>query len=640
MRRWFDRLPIHRKLVTVAVAVTAVALMLAMAGLAAVDVWRFRSAATNEHTSLAEVIAENSTAAVEFNDNRAAEASLATVSSQPSIRRACLYLPDGGLFAGHSRTLALACPASVPEIDDWEIVEGRADVRRAEQRLGMVYVEGDLTELRTRVMVATVTGLVMLLVAGGVALAMAYRLHRAVSRPIASLAAAARTIGADAQAPVLPALEAGEGEVGDLVRAFTEMLRRVREANARLVSSNERLRRQEADREQLLAREREASRLKDEFLAAVSHELRTPLTAILGWAQILTTTAATEEVTARAVASIARNARAQTRVIEDLVDVSRIVSGKLHLQLEPMDLKGAIDAAVEVIRPAAFAKGLQLLVRLPPEVCLVHGDHDRLQQVIWNLLSNAVKFTPARETVTVTLSEHDGSYWLEVADTGVGIAPDFLPHVFDRFRQADGSITREHRGLGLGLAIVKELTELHGGTVIASSPGPHQGARFTVQVPQVPQLVPTPSEIAPLPARTVTGELAGIRVLAVDDNADARDVLAASLAPTGATVRLAATGADALREWDREPADLLICDLAMPEMDGFAVLRAIRERGRPDGRPTPAIAVSAHVSEDYQARTRAAGFDSHLAKPYDVGELVELARSAVARVGRRPWREF
>ncbi len=634
MRGWFDRLPIHRKLVTVALAVTAVALMLAMAGLIAVDVWRFRTAAANEHTSLAEVIAENSTAAVEFIDNRAAEASLATVSSRPSIRRACLYLPDGQLFAAHARSPALACPAAVPDIHDWEIIEGRAEIRREGKTLGLVYVEGDLTELRTRVVVATLTGLVMLLIAGGVAFAMAYRLHRSVSRPIASLAATARTIGVDAQA-ALPTMEAGEDEVGDLVRAFTEMLRRVREANARLVSSNELLRRQEADREQLLAREREASRLKDEFLAAVSHELRTPLTAILGWAQILTTTIATEEVTARAVASIARNARAQTRVIEDLVDVSRIVSGKLHLQLEPMDLRSAVEAAVEVIRPAALAKGLQLLVRLPVEVCLVHGDHDRLQQVIWNLLSNAVKFTPARGTVRVGLTEHDGSYWLEVADSGVGISAEFLPHVFDRFRQADGSITREHRGLGLGLAIVKELTELHGGTALASSPGPNQGARFTVQLPQLPQLPASALEMSQAPPRSLTGELAGIRVLAVDDNADARDVLAASLAATGADVRLAATGADALREWDREPADLLICDLAMPEMDGFAVLGAIRERGRPDGQPTPAIALSAHVSEDHQARTRAAGFDAHIAKPYDVAELVQLVRQALARASPR-----
>jgi CheY-like chemotaxis protein/two-component sensor histidine kinase len=329
------------------------------------------------------------------------------------------------------------------------------------------------------------------------------------------------------------------------------------------------------------------------------------------------------------VASIARNARAQTRVIEDLVDVSRIVAGKLHLQFEPMDFKDAVEAAVEVIRPAAQARQLHLIVDLPPAVSLVHGDRDRLQQVVWNLLSNAVKFTPARGTVTVALSEHDGSYWLDVTDTGVGIAADFLPYVFDRFRQADGSITREHRGLGLGLAIVKDLTELHGGSVVVASPGLNRGARFTVQMPQL--VAPVVEAVAP-PVRPMSERLTGVRVLAVDDNPDARDVLAASLADTGAIVRIASTGADALREWDREPADLLICDLAMPEMDGFEVLRAIRQRGRPDGRVTPAIAVTAHVSEDYQARTRAAGFTFHIGKPYDVADLVRLARTALGHV--------
>ncbi len=628
MRRWFDRLPIHRKLVAMALAVTAVALLLAMTGLIAVDAWRFRTTATAEHTTLAGVLADNMVAAVQFDDPAAADASLASLANRPSIRRGCLYLPDGRLFASVARAAAMACPPHPPDSMAWTIVAGRAPVARDGRVLGLVYVEGDLTELRTRVVIAASTGLVMLLLAGAVAFAMAYRLNRAVSQPITSLAAAARAIAADGPPQALPDMDAGPDEVGDLVRAFTEMLRRVREANAGLVRSNDLLRRQEADREELLAREREASRLKDEFLAAVSHELRTPLTAILGWAQILTTTPADEAITARAVASIARNARAQTRVIEDLVDVSRIIAGKLHLQFDPMDLKDAVDAAVEVIRPAAQARQIHLTVDLPPAVCLVHGDRDRLQQVVWNLLSNAVKFTPPRGTVTVSLTERDGSYWLDVTDTGAGIAPDFLPYVFDRFRQADGSITREHRGLGLGLAIVKDLTELHGGTVVVASPGVDRGARFTVQLPQ---LVAPAADALPAPSLALAGRLAGVRVLAVDDNADAREVLAASLADSGATVRIAASGAEAIREWDREPADLLICDLAMPEMDGFEVLRAIRQRGRPDGHVPPAIAVTAHVSEDYQARTRAAGFDFHLGKPYDVAELIEFARAALAR---------
>jgi CheY-like chemotaxis protein len=240
--------------------------------------------------------------------------------------------------------------------------------------------------------------------------------------------------------------------------------------------------------------------------------------------------------------------------------------------------------------------------------------------------------------VTVTLSDRDGSYWLEVADTGMGIAADFVPFVFDRFRQADGSITREHRGLGLGLAIVKELTELHGGSVVAVSPGPNRGAQFTVQLPQLPQFGSPIGESAARPARDAARHLNGVRVLAVDDNPDAREVLAASLADTGASVRVAASGAAAVREWDREPADLVICDLAMPEMDGFAVLRTIRARA--NGSATPAIALSAHVSEEHQARTRAAGFDFHLGKPYDVAELVRLALAALGRAERGPRKEW
>jgi CheY-like chemotaxis protein len=237
--------------------------------------------------------------------------------------------------------------------------------------------------------------------------------------------------------------------------------------------------------------------------------------------------------------------------------------------------------------------------------------------------------------VTLTLGEHDGSYCLDVIDTGAGIPADFVPYVFDRFRQADGSITREHRGLGLGLAIVKELTELHGGAVVAASAGVNRGAHFTVQLPQLQPLGLPPEESAS--AAPVAGTLAGVRVLAVDDNQDARDVLEASLAPTGARVRIAPSGAAAIREWDREPADLLICDLAMPEMDGFAVLEAIRRRA--SGRAAPAIAVSAYVSEDYQLRTRAAGFDFHVGKPYDVSELVRLALAALGRPARRSRQE-
>ncbi|MGH9372165.1 MAG: ATP-binding protein, partial [Vicinamibacterales bacterium] len=468
MTRWFARLPIHRKLVAMALVVTTAALVVATIGLAALDVWRYRETALDDIEALAEVIAENTAAAVTFKDTDAALNSLATVRVRPTVQRSCLYLPDGTLFAGFARSPEFACPSAQPTDVPWRVVAGTAAVNSNTRLIGTVYVERDLAEIGARIAVAGLTGLGMLLLAATVAFALAQRLHRSVSRPITQLASAARAIGPASGPDALLDVQAGDDEIGDLVRAFAEMLRRVRDANARLLESNETLRRQETEREQLLVREREASRLKDEFLAAVSHELRTPLNAIAGWVQILTTTTANEQTVAKAIASIARNAKAQTRVIEDLVDVSRIVTGKLNLRCDPVDLRDVATSAVDVIRPAADAKHIRLDVEVPSEACFVNGDRDRLQQIVWNLLSNAIKFTPTGGAVSLALKTGaDDDFTVEVTDTGVGIPASFLPHVFDRFRQADGSMTREHGGLGLGLAIVKELAELHGGVVRA-----------------------------------------------------------------------------------------------------------------------------------------------------------------------------
>jgi CheY-like chemotaxis protein len=262
----------------------------------------------------------------------------------------------------------------------------------------------------------------------------------------------------------------------------------------------------------------------------------------------------------------------------------------------------------------------------------VNGDRDRLQQVVWNLLSNAIKFTPPGGAVSVSLKLENGTCELSVSDTGAGISPAFLPHVFDRFRQADGSITREHGGLGLGLAIVKELTELHGGVVVAASPGPGLGASFTVRLRQLASrrasgLRPAVPELGPQAMA-----LAGITILAVDDNPDALEVLSASLALRGAEVRTAWGGEEALREWERQPADVLICDLAMPRVDGFDVLRGVRARDKATGRVTAAIALTAHASPAYQARTSEAGFDRHISKPFEVEELVQAVLGALERV--------
>ena len=631
MRRWFLHLPIHRKLVAVALLVTTVALALATVGLLAFDLWRYQSTARDEAVSTAHVIAENSAAAILFDDVDAAQNNLESVRGRPAMRRACLYLSDRSLFAGFGRSDEFACPPSVPASRaPWTVVTGSAAVRSNDRSIGTVYIERELSDVTTRVAVAGLIGLAMLLLAATVAFALASRLNRSISTPITRLAEAARAIKPDGRAESMPSLEAGDDEIGDLVRAFTEMLRRVEDANVRLVESNERLQQQEVEREQLFAREREASRLKDEFLAAVSHELRTPLNTISGWIQILMTTKPSEQTMAKALTAIARNASAQTRVIEDLVDVSRIVTGKLHLRIEPIDLREVIEGAVEVSRPAANAKGIMLRVEAPPESCFVNGDRDRLQQIVWNLLSNAIKFTPNFGETIVTLTDQADAYALEVSDTGVGIPPSFLPHVFDRFRQADGSMTREYGGLGVGLAIVKELTELHGGTVTASSPGPGKGATFLIRFPQLTGLQ-APLRLAAAPAQGPVAPLKGIRVLAVDDNADALEVLAMSLRNAGANVELATSGDEALRTWDDSPADILVCDLAMPAMDGFRVMSAIRERDMSRGHRTRAIAVTAYVTEEDRARTQAAGFVSHIAKPFDAGELVQTILHALDR---------
>ncbi len=631
MTGWFAHLPIHRKLVALALMVTATALVLATASLVAVDVWRFRVTAIEDTSALAQVVAENMVAAVTFQDEDAARTILATLRVRPGLRRGCVYLESGRLFAGFNVTDALVCPATVTRPTSWRIVAGNADVTRNGRQVGRVYVERDLSEIAARIAIAAVTGLVVLLAAGGVAFLLAHRLHRLVSSPITRLAAAARGIDPSTGNLHLPDLDAGGDEVGDLVRAFRGMLERVHDANARLIESNDTLRRQESEREGLLRREREASRLKDEFLAAVSHELRTPLNAIVGWVQILTTATANERTLAKAIASIERNARAQTRVIEDLVDVSRIAAGTLNIRVAPVSLREVVEAALDTLRGAAEARAIDTRVTLPADACIVHGDRDRLQQVVWNLLSNAIKFTPEGGAMAVELAIDRRHFTVAVTDSGIGIEPSFLPQVFEKFRQADGSITRERGGLGLGLAIVKELTELHGGSVTAVSAGLGRGATFVVRLPRC-DVVPVagPSDAAAAVGRRAS--LDGVEILAVDDNADALDVLAATLGQAGATVRMVTSGAEAIAEWERRPADVLICDLAMPHMDGFEVLQAIRMRDREVGRGTPAIALSAYASADYVDRTRRAGFAAHVGKPAALDDLINAVRAVIDEV--------
>ena len=626
MRRWFDALPVHRKLVVMSVAVSTMALLTVGTGLLLVDVWRYRTNAQDDITTLARIIAENTAAAVTFADTAAAQDTLSTVRVRFAVTRACIYRPDGTLFTHYERSTEEICPAANPSVQTFGRFGVSVPIVRNGRTWGSVYLERDLPDLGRRVAITVLAAAPMLVLAVVLSFAIAQRVTRTISEPIATLASVARQVGREPDYAV-PSIATPQDEVGELVRAFQGMVTRVRDANQGLLREIDERKKVEAQREMLLVREREASRLKDEFLAAVSHELRTPLNAIFGWSQLLATTRLDADTTAKAVASISRNAQAQARVIEDLVDVSRIVTGKLLLRLQPVDLRVPIEAAAEVVRPSAQAKGLSLDVQTSGAGRFVSGDRDRLQQIVWNLLSNAVKFTPAGGRVTISTRERGTAYEIEVRDTGMGLAPEFLPYVFDRFRQADGSTTREYGGLGLGLSIVKDLTELHGGTVHVSSAGIGKGSLFVIQLPALTG--PAPALHVAVDEDVDPRALAGRLVLAVDDNTDALDVASMALTAAGASVHTVTTGIEAIQKWEREPADVLICDLAMPNIDGFDLLRRIREIDRLSGRVTRAVALSAHATAGYRERSTEAGFLQYLAKPYRRSDLIRAVTAAL-----------
>src|ERR671932_1052256 len=329
-----------------------------------------------------------------------------------------------------------------------------------------------------------------------------------------------------------------------------------------------------------------ANRIKDEFLAVLSHELRTPLNPILGWTRLLRTRKFDEQATDRALETIERNARLQTQLIEDLLDVSRILQGKIALNVCPVNLVSTIEAAIETVRLAAQAKKIQIQTQLDWDVEPISGDPSRLQQIVWNLVSNAVKFTPAGGRVEVRLEQLDSYAQIQVKDTGKGISPEFLPHVFEYFRQADSTITRTFGGLGLGLAIVRHLTELHGGTVQAESLGEGQGATFTVLIPQIANFVKTLPNNQP---STTTVNLRDLRVLVVDDEADMRDLVVVILSEYGANVKVAASAAEALLVLDQFKPDVLISDIGMPDVDGYTLMRQIRTRPPHQSGQIPAL---------------------------------------------------
>jgi PAS domain S-box-containing protein len=405
--------------------------------------------------------------------------------------------------------------------------------------------------------------------------------------------------------------------------AFAEALAR----RAALAVENARLYRQA----------REANRIKDEFLATLSHELRTPLTAILGWASMLKSGGFDEEATRRAVETIERNARAQRQIVEDVLDVSRIITGKLRLELRPVELRPLVQDSVETIRPAAEAKGVYLSTLLAPEVVTVPADPDRLQQVLWNLLSNSVKFTPRGGRVEVELRREGAQAVLRVSDTGQGIAAEFLPHVFERFRQADMGTTRQHGGLGLGLAIVRHLAELHGGTVEAESAGLGQGATFRLRLPlkSPPDAEerdePRATAASATAAAPRSDSLAGTRVLLVEDESDAREMLRAVLEAEGASVIAVGSASEAWDALEAGGCDVIVSDIGMPEEDGYTFVGRVRERDARRGTRTPAVALTAYTREEDRVRSFAAGFDAHVPKPVEPQELLSVVADLAGR---------
>ena len=479
--------------------------------------------------------------------------------------------------------------------------------------------------LRRSLYLLSAAGLAIL----GAGFAIAMVLTRRIVRAQRSAAEAAQAL---AREKPMPSVHSRIAEVSELFAGLREaqaiLERRMRERD---------LAQGEADRQRaaLLAQEQEArraaealSRSKDEFIATGSHELRTPLNAIFGWVALLKTGTLDPERQKHALDVIDRNTRAQTRLVEDLLDMSRVIRGTVRLDLQPVDLSAVLALVVESLQPTADARHVQLCVRESTPV-VVSADHSRIQQVVWNVIANGIKFTPAGGWIETGLRVEGSEAVLTVADNGEGIAPDFLPNVFDRFRQESADLTREHSGLGIGLSLVRFLTELHGGTVSAESDGKGRGARFTIRLPvlqRAAKAVPALASVPPLPAPGVR-VLEGLHILSVDDADDSRELIVTALRQAGAEVTEASSVAEALSAFDAHVFDMVVSDVAMPGADGHDLVRALR--AKPRGITVPVVAVTAYGSRDDRAAALAAGFDAHVGKPFDPRALVGLLATHV-----------
>lgn len=432
-----------------------------------------------------------------------------------------------------------------------------------------------------------------------------------------------------------------------LRQAKDQLERRVEERTAELRATNSRLKEEIHEREAaqvqisalLEAEQRaraeveEANRSKDEFLATLSHELRTPLNAILGWAEILRTGEPSASELREGIEIIERNARSQARLVEDVLEVSRIICGKLRLNPRTIDLVNVIDAALASARPAAQLKSIDLSREFEPGPAMVCGDIDRLQQIVANMLSNAIKFTPSRGQVRVRLRHRERDFQIEVQDSGIGIRADFLPYVFDRFRQSDSSSTRAHSGLGLGLSIARHLIEMHGGTIAVASEGENRGATFTVTLPALSERAA--ERTGALAAANALPKLPGVRVLVVEDDPDSRRLLTRLLRRSDAEVRDVGSAAEAVAALEDFHAEVLVSDIAMPSEDGYSLMRRLRMSPELRIRNVPAVALSAFARPEDKSRALSAGFQAHIAKPYEPFDLLTLLAELLESGGRK-----
>ena len=609
-----NQFSIRQKLTAMLMLTSCGVLLLAAVAFVAWDYYRFRADMELDLITQARIVLENTGAAITFNDPEAAGETLEMLEIHPHAQLACLYLPSGELFVERAlRDPSNKCPpAATPGTvftDDRLTVTERLSGARAGG--ATILVASDLDAHRSRIRAQTaavgaiiVAGILLSLVLSSV-------LQRSLAEPLANLADTARNI-AETGDYSLRATQSARDEIGVLVQTFNRMLDEIQTS--------------QRERADLLDREQQANRLKDEFLATLSHELRTPLNAIVGWVHLLRRGQLPQDEVTHALERIDRNAHAQARLVQDLLDVSRITSGKLLLDIREMDLATVALNAIDACRPAADARQVMLVAQFTGAFPTM-GDPDRLQQVVWNLITNAVRFTPASGQVIVSIDRRGMVDTLQVRDTGAGIEPHFIPFMFEPFRQADAASTRTHGGLGIGLTIVRRLTEMHGGTVGVASDGPGKGATLTVTLPVRAQAVSG----APIyMTRVRAGTLTKATVLIVEDDPDTLALLQSTLRSAGATPVAAPSVADALRLTVGVGFDAIVSDIAMPGQDGYTLMTLLRDRLGP-AMPTASIALTAYAGRADRDRALQAGFREHLAKPINPDILLQTLEDLLAQ---------